>query len=1540
MRKLRLLTAILMAVFCLQFCGEFAEAAQTINGKAIGSIDDIVKEVNGGDLSLPKKGLITLRGGDKIDDVDVFTTTFGEDASASTKRLWHNSNATQRLNWTAQEPYYLRPAVSRRLYNGKRALMFHNLAPNGSLKYFFKTLSSTKDENMVGATPDNLTNTIRISDFGTYTSPAFSNAENYISEVYGTGVMSVKGYDREIFVAASGVNRYSQADQEVRLEFFALNADDNGNMTYEALTGLTRTTPFRQQPYIVSIAVGDFDGDKYNNEVALMINARQDIWIFVYRLNYSNGKLELTSLDHPRGIHAFSTNQWDNDIERQPVTDMVAGDFDGDGTDEIALLFKIPNRSNAGNIKDAKGWPDGPMVGDIHCKILKWNAGRGAYDIDETSQSYTQTDVTNGTTGIYSQATVSGVIGLRAAAADLDGDGKSEIVTLLLGYYHRKAWNSDNSFLRLAYEFRRDDFYAYPHLAVWTFNRGSIKPIHDSHVKGGGESGEYRYNWGKLYNMSDNKSKGLLMNQPHLEYRFIWDEDNESNNKKEGTNPDDIKYMYAPRMFSIAAGPFTGKIGNLRTVDDIAVAWRDRDGNDCVTIFKTKLNAGKQFDGFEDGKIALRDATGSETWRGLVAVDMAGEGVELGTPSHMRKHSNRSYVAALSAIPYHVDNVSADGTALTKNPVNFTYSEVANGGNMTVSYGRSTTDSTTNTVKQDLSQSIETMFLADPTGTNKNVQQIFGKVKGLVGFASAIGNIAHGIKVGNMTTEQKQAAVWQPPSPTAQLPKIMDFLTDKIDLIDQRTNSEASTTTIDKTITATTYDSILFTDTARHIWRYPVLTRPIPLWLAAGPRIDSNPIDKPSSVKGEKELFLTFTMSEHSALRTLDSINDDLYQPLHEEGNFFSYPSQIGDVEGYNDAGILADQNMWGFSNTLDNTGITFTKATSNMQHTEKKVTPSGFTATVSFFDRLFNGNKATGIKMPDSDNPKTFSKEYSKSERISYSLQGSSILTAMQAADHTIKMQPFVAKEGAMTLGTAVELSSTNSARLWENTSVYRKMPDPALLLPHKFVKSGSDFKANTYDKSAMKIRGIRFYMPDFSFFTDNRLVNGQNYEIRVPLYNASFVDTGNFNVRLSWTTKNSPTSAKTVIGTVSMTLGGWRNDKTNNRGTAVFNWQPNIPKGDNYYFYVEIDPENAITEVHEGRYRADNTTLNDYGGNNTGFYPFKVYNQGDTDPEGGSVLASGAGMFSAAADEVRLTPLYFTDGDNNRITDMAAYMRAHSDDSFVTITANFSYSGEEIPYALFMGSLLTQSGRQKLPGASLNTVVDLSSLAADDIEDVFMVSDIALFNGNNQVTFTVSPAELLASESEIRAAASSATFGVLLLTDEVLESFEEEFYEGEDPDFELEPISDDIVSSATGRTYTLSANENVFWIISGVKHSGTVSTSDEEDDDRNYLDITLETLKTSSEDEAAPDNYGKEAVITVSSIAGYTPKGDYEITVQKSADGDVWETAGVLKFNTDDSESSGGGVSSSSSGCNAGLSFGTLAFLLSGLMAFRRKN
>ncbi len=742
------------------------------------------------------------------------------------------------------------------------------------------------------------------------------------------------------------------------------------------------------------------------------------------------------------------------------------------------------------------------------------------------------------------------------------------------------------------------------------------------------------------------------------------------------------------------------------------------------------------------------------------------------------------------------------------------------------------------------------------------------------------------------------------------------------------------------------------------------------MWLASGPRIDYTQIQDPGTVSGDKQLFVTFTMSENSELRTATSITDSLYQPLHEEGNFFSYPSSVADVEGYNERGLLTKEvSSWTFSNTIDNSGITFTEATSNMKHTETKVTPGPFTSMIRFFERLFKGDSAKSIiKQPNSDNPKTFTKEYNKTEKIRYSLQGSRSLTN-STADHTVKMQPFVAKEGTMAFATAVELDRDHNARLWNTSSLYQQKPDPSLLLPFKFGSSAAGFSATSEDNIAMQIRGVKFYMPDFAFLTDNRLVTGQNYEIRVPLYNASFKDTDDFIVRLSLASDNTMSAKKTTIAETTMRLGGWKNGTNNNKGTAVFNWTANISsdqdsKKKNFYLYVEIDPENKLAEVHEARHAvittdpdipggddddddddddgwfgasASSPKVSDYGGNNTGFYPVYIYNFDDP------VISISENLRASAADKFSITSLYFTDSSGRMINDMAKFILDHKDESFVPVTAHFTYSGPETPYALFGCYLLTQSGKQKVPGAGINTIVDIDALGHGDVEDVFTLQDFALFNGNHQVTFAISPSELIDSASEIIPNAHLITFGIETIDfgEEKVISSDEEFYEGEDPYFELEPIPDDIVSIPTTATYSLSANEDVIWLISGVKFNGTASASD----DRDLLDIELDVIDTTSvSSDISPFDYGRNACVTVSSLEGYTPKGEYVITVQKSADGEEWTEAGVLKFTAADGEGDSGStiatVGSAGGGCNTGLVGGIMALLFGGIMAFRKKS
>ena len=424
-------------------------------------------------------------------------------------------------------------------------------------------------------------------------------------------------------------------------------------------------------------------------------------------------------------------------------------------------------------------------------------------------------------------------------------------------------------------------------------------------------------------------------------------------------------------------------------------------------------------------------------------------------------------------------------------------------------------------------------------------------------------------------------------------------------------------------------------------------------------------------------------------------------------------------------------------------------------------------------------------------------------------------------------------------------------------------------------------------------------------------------------------------FVVRLSWAEDNSVQAIKNPIGTTSpMSLGGWRNDKNNNKGWAVFEWTPSLKSCKNtkkpYYFYVEIDPDNVLDEVHEERHKGNTQAISDYGGNNTGFYPFYVFNQGEN-PD----VIQTSGTFRAAAEKATITNTSFTDADGQLIPSVVDYLKEHENEQFVTLTANFTYNGPEVAYAFLDGDILTSAGHANFPDASLNNVTLIETLPYWYVAGTFAFQDFALFNGPNSVTFTLSPSDVVAS-------ADTAMLGVIYLTPEDIAEAEE--YLGEDPSFTLEEIPDNIVASATDKTYTLTANEEVFWKISSVRLSGATATPEEEDD-RLYLYIDL---VTASKDEAAPSDYGRTATITVSSIVGHTPRGDYAITVQKSSDGgDEWTDAGTLKFTAADSSPRTGSngntseddaSSSSSSGCNAGMRFLALSLVLS-VLILRRK-
>ncbi len=668
-------------------------------------------------------------------------------------------------------------------------------------------------------------------------------------------------------------------------------------------------------------------------------------------------------------------------------------------------------------------------------------------------------------------------------------------------------------------------------------------------------------------------------------------------------------YFY--RCFDMVVAPILGQVNTKITatgagsVADVAISWAASSGTDdweyedgkagtagtCqrVYVLASVLDSSGSFQGFTDPKqIWKLDGMGTV---GIAAADLACESLILGEPAHIKTTAFDEYLSIFQVPPYHVDTIKTpvpwEGNSTTA-PANLSYT----GSAVTFSRSTSSSESKNHTHSVYTSNSYGWGLGAGSEGDNQ----------GAMGRAAIWKD--GGIRKG-----------WSFSGSANYAGSYLDGNTE------ETSESSAVTTGLSTSISTNTYDLIQYNASDLHLWMYPV-AKPVRASMAGGDGTKEENVG---------DVFYTFTMLDNPAQKYNASNSSALedYAVTHEEGNLFSYPQSVTKIPGYDGANELYDDEFNLDSDAPSSHTFSFvttsSKSETDTTQTNHSESPS-FAGNGGLFSSLLkiSGNFKYTYNKIETD-IQTATSSYSESENVnivantSNSVPGrTTIGTGYSKYDATGQL--FKDASGILIMGFAVNFD--DNAWLWSTSNLnslkspYAQKPDPALVLPGRYMLSNGKWTMSRARESATLVRGLRVYEEVLDSSgnkkwaeSDTTLVNGTNYKFSVPLYNASLRDAGSVEVRFRWQGKNDEAQEGT-IGTYTVNLGAWIDGDMNegNKGKVEFDWKPDLPEG-NYYLFIDVDPDDKLDEVHEAwseEFASDGKSGPD--GNNTGYKPFAI--------------------------------------------------------------------------------------------------------------------------------------------------------------------------------------------------------------------------------------------------------------------------------------------------------------------------------------------
>ena len=396
-----------LLLFVSLFVSTQAEAVK-VGGKNIGSIPDILRAANAGgfaskgtDLEIPRDSILRIsRSGSKEFAYDL---TYGIGSSNKTESL-----GSEKYGGSAMRDDAFCAAAAKTTFGGKKIVVastppsyaiYGGIYTNWRFGVSFIEVGRNDDGNLYQ------------SEFGYWKYPdTKGSGDSAYNKDIKTGIF-VEGFDGELVISAAMETtndnpnvavKYSDKSVKVRFDFWALYTKD-GEVQYRKIDEITKLSGYLEtaplyglvnatddewssrnnlnsttaSPYmVVKVEPLDLDGDGYTNEIAMLTAYVKGIDLDFYRISYADGKFSISQLDgisgrqytysNPDYVRKWSYNGWN----RMPGADIAAGDYDGDGRQDLALFYysDIPAGERRGAFLGANGW-------DLHGRLYTFTNG-------------------------------------------------------------------------------------------------------------------------------------------------------------------------------------------------------------------------------------------------------------------------------------------------------------------------------------------------------------------------------------------------------------------------------------------------------------------------------------------------------------------------------------------------------------------------------------------------------------------------------------------------------------------------------------------------------------------------------------------------------------------------------------------------------------------------------------------------------------------------------------------------------------------------------------------------------------------------------------------------------------------------------------------------------------------------------------------------------------------------------------------------------------------------------------------------------------